>query len=135
MYLSIKNLWTLEKLYHTMLDNSLVEVHNVGDKTQSKKVTISFVDYDNLLEELGNMISTLENNRKDSNEKTSKYIAEKRKVNKDYGRGDAFIKERDRKRREKIIKKLEAMFPSIKERGERFDRELQEKRKGEIQNG
>lgn len=79
MYLSIKNLWTLEKLYHTMLDNSLVEVRNVGDKTQSKKVTIGFVDYDNLLEELGNMISTLENNRKDSNEKTSKYIAEKKK--------------------------------------------------------
>jgi hypothetical protein len=134
MYLSIKNLWTLEKLYHTMLDNSLVEVRIVGDKTQSKKVTINFVDYENLLEELGDMISTLENNRKDSNEKTSKYIAEKRKINKDYGRGDAFIKERDRKRMEKI-KKLEAIFPSIRERGERFDRELQEKRKGENQNG
>lgn len=117
-----------------MLDNSLVEVRIVGDKTQSKKVTINFVDYENLLEELGDMISTLENNRKDSNEKTSKYIAEKRKINKDYGRGDAFIKERARKRMEKI-KKLESIFPSIRERGERFDRELQEKRKGENQNG
>ena len=126
MYLSIKNLWTLEKLYHTMLDNSLVEVRNVGDKTQSKKVTINFVDYENLLVELGDMISTLENNRKDSNEKASKYIAEKRKINKDYGRGDAFLRERDRKRMEKM-KKLESLFPSIKKRGKRFDKELQEK--------
>lgn len=130
MYLSTKNLCTLEKLYRTMLDNSLIEVYNVGRREQSKKVTINFVDYENLLEELGDMISTLESKRKDSNEKTAKYVAEKRKANKDYGRGEEFLKERDRKRREKM-KKLESLFPSIRERGERFDRELREKRKGE----
>lgn len=134
MYLSTKNLCTLEKLYHTMLDNSLIEVYNVGYKEHRKKVTINFIDYENLLEELGDMISTLENKRKDSNEKTAKYVAEKRKVNKDYGRGEEFLKERDKKRREKM-KKLEALFPSIRERGERFDRELREKRKGENPNG
>lgn len=155
MYLSTKNLCTLEKLYHTMLDNSLIEVYNVGRREQSKKVTVNFVDYENLLGELGDMISDLENKRKDSNEKTAKYIAEKRKDNKDYGRGEKYLKERNRKRQEKNRKKAEAvfekfreirprdrkpeeklakmraLFPSIRERGERFDRELREKRKGE----
>ena len=111
MYLSTKNLLLIEKLYSTLQFYSK-SVKRPDGTVVGKR--IEFTDYNNLIEELEDMISSIRENKKLSNAKTAKYIAEKRKDNKDYGRGEKYLKERDRKRQEKNRKKAEAVFEKFR---------------------